>query len=154
MFRPLSLTLAIGPGMLIGPGERDVALSYNIFRLGIGIIRNLSFFISYEGAGTESTNPETGESSWLSQNQWLFGLQFHFLQWFYVRAGIGPGSVEESTRHFVFSNGTSLTYAGALGLEFLQTEYLALGFEASASTTHYSHESWETIGWDLTLAFY
>jgi len=154
VYRPLSLTLAVGPGMLIGPGERDLALSYNIFRLGIGIIRNLSLIISYEGAGTNSTNPATGERSWLSQNQWIFGLQFHFLQWFYARAGIGPGTVEETTDRFFFSNGTSLTYAGALGFEFLQTEYVALGFEASASATHYSHETWETIGWDLTVAFY
>lgn len=154
LFRPLSLTLAIGPGMIIGPGERSVALSYNIFRLGIGIVRNLSFIISYEGAGTDSTNPATGEDSWLSQNQWIFGLQFHFLCWFYVRAGIGPGTVEETTRHFFFSNGTSLTYAGALGVEFLRAEYLALGFEASVSTTHYKDESWQTLGWDLTLAFY
>jgi hypothetical protein len=152
--RLISVTFGIGPGILIGPGETDVALSYSVFRLGIGIVRNLQFVASYEGAGTSSTSPATGESSWLSQNQWVFGLQYFFLQRLYARAGLGAGTVHESTGTAEFSGGTGLNISGGVGLEFVQTEHVALGAEMNASTTRYSSESWETIGWHLTLALY
>lgn len=154
MHRPISVTFGVGPGMLVGPGETDVALSYSVFRLGIGIIRNLQFVASYEGAGTSSTSPATGESSWLSQNQWVFGLQYFFIQRMYARAGVGVGTVHESTATVESSGGTGFNVSGGVGLEFLQSDHVALGAEMNASTTRYSSESWETIGWNLTLALY
>ncbi len=152
--RLISVTFGVGPGMLIGPGETDVALSYSVVRLGIGIIRNLQFVASYEGAGTSSTSPATDESSWLSQNQWVFGLQFFFLQRLYARAGMGVGTVHESTDNAEFNGGTGLNFSGGAGVEFLQTQHVALGAEMNASTTRYSDESWETIAWNLTLTLY
>src|SRR4051812_29887816 len=41
-FRRLSFTAAVGPGMLAGPGERSLAMSYQLFRVGVGLNQRLA----------------------------------------------------------------------------------------------------------------
>src|SRR5262249_26274201 len=42
VYRPFSLTFGAGAGGLFGPHEHDLAFSYNLFRLGIGLAPNFS----------------------------------------------------------------------------------------------------------------
>lgn len=161
VYRPISLTLAIGPGALFGYSangarETDPALSYNLFRLAFGIAPNLSLFVGFEGAGASSKDITTNTSAWLSQQIWSFGLQFHFLQRFYLRGGIGLASLQEETDFGTFSprtHGTS--YLAGVGFELVQTRDVALGLEATGSATRYAgSEWWQAAALNLTLAFF
>ncbi len=154
VYRPISFSIAAGPGALFGPGEHDLALSYNLFRLGFGVAPNLSFFISFEGAGTSTVNPLTEENSWLKQEVWSIGLQYHFLPPLYLRGGIGAGFVSESTAFDEFSGGTGIAFTGALGFEFVQSRHVALALEAAVNGTKYSRESWGMGGLNLALTFF
>lgn len=154
VYRPVSLTFGVGPGALFGPGEQKFALSYNLFRLGIGVATNLSFVFSFEGAGSNSVSPRTREDSWLRQTIYGFGLQYHFARRYYARVGMGWGSVSEETDSYVASGGTGIAGVGALGVELSRGPFLALGLELAGSHTAYSNESWQTAGLNLTVAFY
>ncbi len=160
VFRPVSLTLSVGPGVLNGYGfdgrrETNLALSYSVFRLGFGVAPNFSLFIGYEGAGSSSTRGSTGTSSWLSQNIWSFGLQYHLHQRFYLRAGAGIGTVGDDTNQGTFTSDNGTAFVAGVGYEFVQTPDIALGLEASGSVTKYAFDEWwQTAGVNLTLAFF
>jgi hypothetical protein len=154
VYRPISFSIGAGPGALIGPGEHQLALSYNLFRIGFGVAPNLAFFVSFEGAGTSSINPATDEDSWLKQETWQLGLQFYLLPQVYIRGGIGAGFVNESTDFASFSGGTGIAFSGALGYEFVQSRHVALALEAAGNATKYSRESWAMTGLNLSLTFF
>jgi hypothetical protein len=144
----------VGPGALVGPGEHELAITYNLFRLGFGIAPNLSLVLGYEGAGTNSVNPDSGLNSWLKQETLLFGLQYHFGRGFYVRGAVGEGSVTETTDFAHYSGGSGVALSGALGYEFYQSHHVALALDLNASNTRYSTESWQTAGLNLALSFF
>jgi hypothetical protein len=154
VYRPFSLTIAGGPGALLGPDEHDFALSYSIFRLGIGLVPNFSFVFSLEGAGTTTTNPFTHEDSWLSQHAWLFGAQFHLLQRFYVRGGFGVAFLSEETSSFYVDSTKGLAVTAAVGYEVLQTPHVALALELDGTGAKYSNEWWQMGGLHLALSFF
>lgn len=154
VYRPFSFTFSVGPGKLIGPGENELAVTYNLFRLGFGIAPNLSFVLSFEGAGTNSVNPATGDDSWLKQETFLLGLQYHLERGFYLRGAVGQGSVSETTDFEKFNGGSGVALSGAVGFEFVQTAHFALALDLNASTTRYARESWQTAGLNLALSFF
>jgi hypothetical protein len=165
IYRPISFSVGLGPSALVGPksclpdgscsGVHDLALSYNLFRLGFGVARNLSFIISFEGAGTSSISPQTGESSWLSQSVLTGGLQVHILPPLYLRGGIGAGWVNESTNSVDNSLGGGIAFSGAVGFEFVQTMHTALALEAAGSVAKYSgNEVWGMAGVNLAVSFF
>jgi hypothetical protein len=155
IYRPFSFTVGVGPGTLIGPGEpNNVAISYNLFRLGFGIASNLQFVLAFEGTGTTSVNPLTGLDSWLRQDQWLLGIQYYLVPRLYLRGGVGVGSVSEHTEFDSFDGGTGVAMAGAIGFEFVQTPHVALALDLNGSVTQYARERWKTAGVNLTLAFF
>ena len=163
IYRPFSFTIGVGPGYLHGWGkdavgdldsESSVALSYNLFRLGFGIAPNLAFWLGFEGAGANSTSPLTGEHSWLRQENWLLGIQWHFVPRLYVRGGVGAGYISETSASVVASGGTGLATASAIGWEFVQTPHIALALDANGSITNYSNQYWSTAGINLAVSFF
>jgi hypothetical protein len=154
VYRPFSFSFSVGPGALIGPGEHELALTYNLFRLGFGIAPNLSLVIGFEGAGTNSVNPDSGEDSWLKQETILLGVQYHFGRGLYVRGSVGQGSISETTDYDHYSGGSGVAMSGAVGYEFVQTQHVALALDLNASSTRYARESWQTAGLNLALSFF
>jgi hypothetical protein len=163
IYRPFSFTIGVGPGYLHGWGTDDngksdaesgFALSYNLFRLGFGIIPNLAFWVGFEGTGTNSTSPLTGENSWLRQENWLLGLQYYLVPRLYVRGGMGAGFISETTASIAASGGTGIAFAGAIGWEFVQTAHVALALDANGSITKYSNQNWSTAGLNLAVSFF
>jgi hypothetical protein len=153
-YRPLSFSFSIGPGALVGPDESDLALTY-FLRLGIGLAPNLSLVVGFEGAGTNSVNPETRLDSWLKQETFLLGLQAHLGRGVYVRGSIGESKISETTTDYdYYSGGSGITFSGAIGYEFLQLQHLALALDLNGSTTRYAHESWQTAGLNLAMSFF
>jgi hypothetical protein len=152
--RPISFTASVGPGMLFGPGERQMALSYQLFRVGVGIDRNLSAVLGYESTGTDSVNPATDEDSWLKQDIWSLGLAAHLLPQLYFRGIMGIGHVSEKTASSNFSGGRGITVGAAVGYELLQMRHLALALDLHGSYTHYARESWKTTGLELAVSFF
>jgi hypothetical protein len=153
-FRRFSATAAFGPGILVGPGERSLAMSYQLIRLGIGLDRNLALMFGFSGVGTSSVNPKTGNDSWLKQEVWSLGLQGNLLPRFYVRGGLGTGHVSESAGGQTFSGGRGLEAEGAVGYELLQRRHVALAVELNGSWTHYSRESWKTAGLQMSVSLF
>jgi len=157
VYRPFSFTLGVGPGYLHGPEKaREVGLSYNLFRLGFGIVPNVQFILAFEGMGANTTSRWTGEYSWLHQENWLLGIQYHFLRRMYVRGGVGAGFIGERTDTTnIPGPGTGLAMAGAIGYEFVQTPHIALALDANGSVTKYAaREYWGTAGLNLAVSFY
>jgi hypothetical protein len=163
IYRPFSFTLGVGPGYLHGWGTNDAgksdaesgfALSYNLFRLGFGIVPNLSFWLGFEGTGTNTTSPLTGENSWLRQENWLLGLQYHLVPRLYVRGGMGAGFISETTASIHASGGTGIAFAAAIGYEFVQTPHVALALDANGSVTKYTNQYWSTAGLNLAVSFF
>jgi hypothetical protein len=167
IYRPISFSLGIGPGLMWGPKfdghpESDIrgkaALSYNLFRLGFGIAPNLQLILAFEGTGTNSIVPQgdfAGEHSWVTQHNWLLGLQFFFLQHFYVRGAAGLGTISESSASLDTSGGNGIAVAGAVGIELVQSRHAALGLELNGShTTYDSNEHWTTGGLDMAVSFF
>jgi hypothetical protein len=159
IYRPFSFTVGVGPGYLHGWGnpadaESSVALSYNLFRLGFGIAPNTSFILAFEGTGANSTSPLTGEHSWLRQENWLLGVQYHIVPRLYVRGGLGAGFISESSASVYASGGTGIATAGAIGWEFVQTPHVALALDANGSITSYSDQYWSTAGLNLAVSFF
>jgi len=120
------------------------------------VIPNLSFVIEFQGTGVNTVNETYGEYSWLKQENWLIGLQYHFLRRMYVRGGIGAGFVSENTESFdIPGPGTGLATAGAIGFEFVQTPHVALALDLNGSVTKYARkEYWGTTGLNLAVSFY
>jgi hypothetical protein len=148
------LTLAAGPGGLFGPGERDLALSHNLVRVGVGIGRNLSLVFGFEGAAGSSVNPATGAQSTLRQDTLSVGIQHHLGPRLYYRAGAGIGFISELTKRQSFSGGQGLALAGGLGYELVEWPRVALGLELVGSHIIYRTESWQTVGLHLALAMF
>jgi hypothetical protein len=118
-------------------------------------VPNVQFILAFEGTGT-STHSRDGynEPSWLHQDNWLLGIQYHFLQKLYLRGAFGAGFIRESSASFSASGGTGMAMAGALGMEFVQTPHVALGLEANGSVTKYSDQYWSTAGLNLAVSFF
>lgn len=160
VYRPISFTLGVGPGVLMGPKkpngkyERDFALSYNLFRLGFGVANNLALYIGFEGAGATSVSPETNEDSWLKQQAWTFGLQAYVLPRLYLRGGVGVGYLNETTDSVDYSSTNGIAMSAAIGYEFLQSRHVALALDLSGNLTRYSREIWGMGGLELTLSFF
>ena len=157
IYRPISFTIGVGPGYLHGPqNTRELAISYNLFRLGFGVIPNLAFVLEFQGTGVNTVNESYGEYSWLKQENWLLGLQYHFLRRMYLRGGVGAGFVSEHTESFdIPGPGTGLAMAGAIGFEFVQTPHVALALDLNGSVTKYARkEYWGTTGLNLAVSFY
>jgi hypothetical protein len=154
VYRMFSVTASAGPGALIGPGEKQMALSYQLLRLGVGIDRNLQAVFGYESTGTDSVNPATDEDSWLKQDIWSLGLQAHLTSRLYFRGIMGLGYVSETTDTAEFSGGRGITVGAGLGYEFLQFRHAALAVDLHGSYTHYPRESWKTTGLQLAVSFF
>jgi hypothetical protein len=153
-FRRFTFTAALGPGMLAGPGERSLAMSYQLFRLGVGLNERLALVLGFAGVGTSSVNPRTMSDSWLKQDLWSAGLQVNLVPRLYVRGGMGVGLVSESVGDRTFSGGRGLAVEGAVGWELLQRQHVALAIEANGSHTHYPRESWQTAGLQLSVSLF
>ncbi len=154
VYRRLSLTTAVGPGALFGPGERDLAVSYQLARLGVGLDKNIALLFGFEGVGTNTINPKTNSDSWLKQDTWSLGLQRHFPPRLYVRGGLGVSSVSEKSGNLAFKGGQGIAVSGALGYEIIQRTHVALAIDIHGSTSHYPRESWQTLGFDLAVSFF
>lgn len=152
--RRFSFTAGIGPGLLIGPGENALAMSYQLFRVGLGLDPNLALMFGYSGVGTSSVNPGTREDSWLKQDVWSLGLQGYPDPRVYLRGGLGMGLVSESTKSASFSGGRGLAAEGAIGYELLQRRHVALALELNGTWTHYPRESWKTAGLQLSVSLF
>jgi hypothetical protein len=153
VYRPFSFAFSIGPGALVGPGESELALTY-VLRFGIGLAPNLSLVLGFEGAGTNSVNPDSGLDSWLKQETFLIGVQYHFVRGLYVRGAVGEGSISETTDYDRYSGGSGVALSGAIGYEFLQSQHVSLALDLNGSTTRYARESWETAGLNLAVSFF
>ena len=162
VYRPFSFTLAIGPGWLNGPMkgpnydqyDTKAGLSYNLIRLGFGIVPNLQFTLAFEATGVTSVSPLTNEDSWLHQENWLAGLQFFFLRRFYLRGAVGVGEISETSDSAAVSNGAGVVVAGGAGFEFVQTRHVSLALELNGSRTQYAREHWATGGADVAVSFF
>jgi hypothetical protein len=154
VYRPFSFTAAAGPGALLGPGESGLAVSYQLFRLGLGVAPNYSVLFAFEGAGTNSVNPATNRASWLKQDIWQLGVQAHLRQRLYVRGGLGVGFVSEKVGGRTFDGGRGLALCAAVGYEVVQLWFAAVALDLHGSTTRYARESWQTAGLDLAVSFF
>ncbi len=152
--RRFSFTAAIGPGALIGPGERALALSYQVARVGLGLDPDIILQLSYEGSGTTSINPMTDETSWLKQDLLAAGLQHFIGPRIYLRGALGVGFVSEKTDTTSFSGGKGIAALAAFGYELMQRKHWSLGLDLHASLTHYPKESWKTFGLHLTVSVF
>ena len=152
--RRFSFTAALGPGMLAGPGERSLAMSYQLFRLGLGLNERLAIVLGFAGVGTSSVNPLTMRDSWLKQDLWSAGLQVNLMPRLYVRGGMGIGLVSESVGDRTFSGGRGLAVEAAVGWELLQMRHLAMAVELNGSNTHYPRESWQTAGLQVAVSLF
>jgi hypothetical protein len=152
VFRPFSFTFGAGPGILRGPGERDMALTYG-FRVGIGVAPNVAFLVGLDGGGI-STTSFSGDESWLSQNIWSFGTQIHFLRRFFARAGLGIGHLREETDFETFYGGNGVAFVGGAGFELVQSPDVALALELFGVSTRYASEIWSHGGVQFTLAVF
>ena len=154
VFRRFSFTAAIGPGALIGPGENGLAISYQVARVGMGIDRDMSLLLAYEGTGMGSVNPKTKQDSWLKQDIVWAGLQHHFERRFFLRGGLGMGFVSEKTSTETFSGGKGIAALVGFGYELIQRQHFALSLDMNASLTHYHDESWKTLGADIAVSLF
>jgi hypothetical protein len=156
VYRPISFTMGIGPGALIGPDHiHEAALSYNLARLGIGVAPNLQLTIAFEGTGANRVSGLTGEDSWLSQNTWMFGVQYWLLPRVYVRLGAGASTISEHSASLdVYYDGTGIAMGGGIGFEFVQTRHVALALDLNGSFTQYSNDHWGTTGANLAVSFF
>jgi hypothetical protein len=154
VYRSFSLTVAAGPGAMIGPGEQDLALSHNLLRFGWGLARNLTFYASLEGIRAPSVNPRTHARSWLRQDTVSLGIQRHFLDDLYVRGSLGAGFVGEDTANDSFSGGTGVALSGAVGREVIRLERTAVALELAGNITRYPTEYWGSLGLNLALVLF
>jgi hypothetical protein len=154
VYRAFSLTVAAGPGVLVGPGERDLAVSHNLLRFGWGLARNLTFYASLEGARAPSVNPRTHAGSWLRQDTLSLGIQRHFHDDLYVRGSLGAGFVGEETATETFSGGTGLAVSAAIGREVVRLPRAAVALELAGNLTRYPTEFWGTVGLNLALVLF
>jgi hypothetical protein len=154
IYRPISLTIAAGPGALWGPGESDFAVSYNLFRVGFGVARNVAVVAGFEGVGASSFNPDQHVDSWLRQEVWFLGAQFFVRPQLHVRLCAGMGAVAEVTATKTYSGGKGVALSGGLGYELVQLAGTAVGVELYVNTTRYPTESWEMAGLNLALSFF
>jgi hypothetical protein len=154
VYRPFSFTAAVGPGALLGPGESAFAVSYQLFRLGLGVAPNFSVLFAFEGAGTSSVNPATNRESWLKQDIWQLGVQSHLRRRLYVRGGLGVGFVSEKVGGRTFDGGRGMALCAAVGYEVVQLWFAAVALDLHGSTTRYARESWQTAGLDLAVSFF
>lgn len=154
VWRPFSLTIAAGPGAMVGPGEQDLAVSHNLFRFGWGLARNLTFYASLEGVRAPSVNPRTHAASWLRQDTLSLGVQYHLTLRSYVRGSVGVGFVGEDTSNQSFSGGRGLAVTGAAGYEFVQLPRAAVAVELAGNLTRYAYEFWGTTGLNLAVTFF
>jgi hypothetical protein len=152
-FRAFSFSAGLGAGVLAGPLEHDLALTY-LFRFAFGVAENLSFVVGFDGAGTSSVSPETGEDSWLTHNILWGGLQFHVMPALYVRGGVGVGWGTESTDSIRFSSTGGLAVTAGVGWEFIQSAHTALALELGGNIARYGREDWGMAGLNLALSFY
>jgi hypothetical protein len=152
--RRFSFTAAIGPGLLVGPGERDLAMSYQLFRVGLGLDPRLTVVLGWAGVGTNSVNPATDRDSWLKQDLWSAGLQALVLPRLYLRGALGLALVSESVGELTFKGGRGLATEGAIGYELLQRRHVAVAVELNGSFSHYARESWKTAGLQLSVSLF
>lgn len=148
-----NLTLALGPGGLNGPGERALALGYQL-RVGYGIDRNLVILVGLEGAGTNSVNPKTQAKSWLKQEMVWLGLMGRLGRTAYLRTGVGVAAVSEKTDTMTFEGGNGLAVVGAVGWDIYESGPVALAIELAASHAHYAVESWQTFGLQVAVSLF
>jgi hypothetical protein len=154
VYRTFAFTMAVGPGALIGPGEQDLAVSYDAFRVSWGFARNLAFFASIEGARAPSVNPHTRARSWLAQETFSLGVQAFWLERAYLRGSVGVGWVHEEVGSQTFSGGQGLAGTAAIGVELAQFPRSAVALELVGNFTRYPTESWGTAGLDLAVSFF
>ena len=151
--RPFTLTLAAGPGALVGKGERAPAVAYAM-RVGWGLDRNVSLFFAFEGVRAPGINPSTGDDAWLRQEILQVGIENHLGQRLYVRGAGGVGSIGEETRDSTFSGGRGLALSLAVGYDVAQLPRSALSLELAGSLTRYQRASWGTVGLAMSLALF
>ena len=110
--------------------------------------------MSYEGTGTNSVSPDTGDPSWLHQGLLSFGVQAYLRPRLYVRGGVGLEQHHRGADTLEKSSGGGMGATAGVGFEILQAWHTALGVEAAGALTHYRRETWKTGGAYITLAFY
>jgi hypothetical protein len=141
-------------GALLGPGERDMALSHNLLRFGWGLARNLSLYVSFEGARAQGVHPVSHASSWLKQDTVGAGLQYHFQQRAYLRGGLGMAWVSEEVGETTYDGGNGVAGIGAIGFDVAQAQAVVVSLELAATAAHYRTEWWESAGLNLALTLY
>jgi hypothetical protein len=154
VFRAFSLTFAGGAGALFGPGESDLAVSHNLIRVGWGPARNLSLYVSFEGARAPAVHPRTHVSSWLRHDTVTGGVQYHFSQRAYVRGGLGMSWVGEQVGDLDFSGGSGVAAVGAVGFDLLQLSGGAISVEVATTAARYPREWWESAGLNLAVTLF
>lgn len=154
IYRRFSLSLAVGPGLLVGPGEQSLAISHNVLRAGWGVARDLAFFLSIEGARAPSVNPATHSNSWLRQETFSLGVQYHVQRTIYLRGSAGMGLVGEETATRSFSGGRGVALSGAAGIEIAQMYRGAVALELAGNLTRYAREFWGTTGLNLVVTLF
>src|SRR5262249_1245028 len=124
------------------------------FRVGLGVAPDYAFQFGFASVGTGSVNPATNKDSWLKQDVWSLGLQYHYGPRAYLRGTLGLGFVSGKAGSANFSGGHGFGAGGALGYEMVQRGHLALALELDGSVTHYPRESWGTAGLHLAVSLF
>jgi hypothetical protein len=154
VFRAFSLTIAGGPGVLVGPGEQAAALSHNLLRFGWGLARNLSVYVSLEGVRAPSISPATHRSSWLRHDTVSLGAQYYYVPRVYVRGGLGVAWVGEKTGDLDLDGGTGLAGIAAVGVDLVQLPRSAVSLEIAGTTARYATEWWGSTALNLALTLF
>lgn len=151
VYRPLSFTLGAGLGFIRGNDLPDPDLVQGIsyaLRLGFGVQEDLLLTLGFEGSSARK------DGTLGTQEAFLIGIQYFLAQVFYVRGAMGVANQveEDATAIYMDQNGFGLQ--GALGLDLVQSEHVALSLEGMVLHGRYSEETWTGGGLSLLFTLY
>lgn len=153
IYRPLSLSLAVGPGWLgyrdgQHHDDNDLGIAYGL-RLGFGLGRNVALTLGFEGTGAT----KAGYS--FRQEAYLVGLQIFLARVLYLRGGVGFGNVTQSDGLYLYgTDGPGFAANAAAGIELVQSSSSSLALEATATAVRYDASSWVMSAIDLVFSFF
>jgi hypothetical protein len=150
VFRPFSIGLGLGPGLLSAPGgadrDNDGGLAY-LVRLGFGVTRD--WMVNLGLAGTAVSQQFFD----VSQTNYTIGAQYFILRRLFARAGLGLGTVSEDGELGTYS-ATGQALEGGVGFEVLQGYNVALALEWAGGAARFSSGTYLQTALGLSLSLY
>jgi len=156
IIRPISVTLGLGPGLLNESVNNNRELTLGLhwaLRAGFGIAPNWQVVLAWQGTTAHSENVPVPDGR-LTLESFTVGAQAFLTQSVYVRGGLGTVSATLDDSFGVFVVDRNLGFSAALGYEFIQAHFAAVGVEIAADLARVNGDIWQTTGAALTVSLF